>query len=383
MQNVKQPQILRIDLFSNLPVMDSWWKKIRMPTRLSSIIMITWVPLLVLSTIENALYELSPTQSFIHDYAVHMRFLVALPLLLLSCLNSGSKIRKILQHFIDANIIEETERGKFQDQIADAMRLRDSRFAKIILLVFIYTLTFFYFKTFAALDVETWRTMIIRGDHGPTRAGWWFMLVSQPLYHYALFYFIYRVLIWARLLFKISRLNLKLSPINGDGIGGLGFVEGSIKTFVLPVFAISTSLAGGMINLVLYDNFQMNQLKILLILLISVYLLLFVGPLFFFTRPLKKAKSFWAYQYGIMLGQIIPEFEKSNEFRDPHFNSVGYESLDASIALVDRAHSMRIYPMKIKLMIPIVLAMVLPFLPVVALKVPWKVILQHAVKLIL
>lgn len=383
MQNVKTRSSLHIDLFSNLPVLDARWKKLRMSTRLSVLVLLTWLPLLIFSLIEGSIYHLDPKQSFLNDYGVHLRFLIAMPLLLLSCMKSGVRIRKVLQHFIDADIIGQSDRARFELEINQTMKLRDSRVAKVLLLVFIYLFTIFYFQAFSSLNVETWRTMFVRGSLEPTRAGWWFMLISQPLYFYALFYFLYRVVLWGRLLFKISRMKLRLTPIHGDGVAGLGFLERSVGIFVLPVFAISTSLAGGMINLVLYENFQLSQLKMILMLLVGFYMLIFLGPLCFFSDPLKRAKQKAIMQYGVMVGRMNHEFEQSELMKSPHVYLEGYETVDASNSTVERIHEMRVFPVKFILLLPIILAMLIPFLPVVALEVPWSVILERVAKLLL
>ncbi len=52
-------------------------------------------------------------------------------------------------------------------------------------------------------------------------AGWWHLLVSLPLLLILFFGWIWRLALWARFLFLMSRLNLRLIPAHPDNVGGL------------------------------------------------------------------------------------------------------------------------------------------------------------------
>jgi len=57
-----------------------------------------------------------------------------------------------------------------------------------------------------------------------TAAGYWLAFVSIPLFQFILFRWYMRLVLWFRLLWQISRLNLHLTAAHPDREGGIGFL---------------------------------------------------------------------------------------------------------------------------------------------------------------
>ena len=64
-------------------------------------ILVTWVPLLVLSAWQGTAIGHRVPVSFLHDFAVHARFLLAVPILLLAETVLGSRIAYAASHFVE------------------------------------------------------------------------------------------------------------------------------------------------------------------------------------------------------------------------------------------------------------------------------------------
>src|SRR5262249_5170578 len=69
---------------------------------------IAWVPLFLLATIEGLL-RTGATIPFLYDIGAHVRFLVAVPLLVLAEVPIGARLRKVVSNFIVAGIVRERD----------------------------------------------------------------------------------------------------------------------------------------------------------------------------------------------------------------------------------------------------------------------------------
>jgi hypothetical protein len=64
-----------------------------------------------------------------------------------------------------------------------------------------------------------------------TLTGWWYAFVSVPVYQFLLVRWYYRIAIWMRFLWQVSRIELRLIPTHPDRLGGLGFLPGVTVAF--------------------------------------------------------------------------------------------------------------------------------------------------------
>lgn len=224
-------------------------------------ILVTWVPLVVLETVRDLTLGPALSKFVLLDAAMYARFLVSLPLLLLTPTLCGKHLQRIVQHFLESGMIKESERQRFFANITSTMKFRDSRLAQLALLSLVY-LGMAYFVTVVIPELPaSWRIRDVEGHRSLSLPGWWFVVVSQPLYAYVMLRFVYRVGLWWRFLWQASRLDLQLSASHPDGAGGLEFLRLTLELFKPPVFAISASVAGGLANLVLWRGVSIVNFK--------------------------------------------------------------------------------------------------------------------------
>lgn len=72
-----------------------------------------------------------------YDIEAHLRFLVALPLLIAAELLVHKRLRIIVGEFVEQDIITENVLPKFKKLISSAMRLRNSIVMELLLLVLV------------------------------------------------------------------------------------------------------------------------------------------------------------------------------------------------------------------------------------------------------
>ncbi len=106
--------------------------------RIIVITLVGWLPLLVLSAVEGQLLGGKATVPFLLDLEVHVRFLVALPLLIAAELVVHHGLRSVVKVFLERHLIPESAKARFDAAITSAFRLRNSVFAELLLIALVY-----------------------------------------------------------------------------------------------------------------------------------------------------------------------------------------------------------------------------------------------------
>ena len=94
---------------------------------------VTWVPLCMLSLLEGLAFG-RITIPFFKDLAVHVRFLLAAPILIFAEAPVGGRIREVARHFYAAGLVSEADAPRYAEIVAGARKLRDSHIAELVLL---------------------------------------------------------------------------------------------------------------------------------------------------------------------------------------------------------------------------------------------------------
>jgi hypothetical protein len=92
---------------------------------------------LVLSTLAGQVLGGSATVPFLLDVEVHVRFLVAMPLLIAAELVVHRRMRSVVQVFLERHVIPASAMPRFDAAIASALRLRNSVRAEVLLIAFL------------------------------------------------------------------------------------------------------------------------------------------------------------------------------------------------------------------------------------------------------
>jgi len=273
--------------------------------RIVALTLIAWLPLLVLSTLTQAASRLS----FFHDVEVHVRFLIALPVLIAAELIAHSRLRPVVRRFVDRRIVLPEELARFNEAIDSAMRLRNSIVLEVGLLVFVYTVGLLVWQVRVQPGTSTWYH-IAGGGWNLTPAGFWYVFVSIPLLQFILLRWYTRLFIWFRFLWQVSKLNLHLVPTHPDRCAGLAFVGKSAYAFGPILFAQGTMLAGVIARRVLYTGESLLSFKLQVAGFVVFFVLVVLGPLLMFTPKMAGAKRKGLADYGLVAQRYVDGFER-------------------------------------------------------------------------
>ena len=221
--------------------------------RILVISLLAWLPLLVLSALEGHALGGNVAVPFLLDIDVHVRFLVALPLLIVAELVVHQRMRFVVRQFLERNLIPETALTRFDAAIASAFRLRNSVLAEVLLIAFVYVVgVLIIWRHYVALATATWYAAPTVEGSKLSLAGRWYGYVSLPLFQFLLLRWYFRLFIWTRFLWQVSRIELSLVPTHPDRVGGLGFLANTVYAFTPLAVAHGALLAGLIANRIFY-----------------------------------------------------------------------------------------------------------------------------------
>jgi len=273
--------------------------------------LLTWLPLLVLSIVEGSAWGDSVKLPFLFDADVNARFLLSLPLLIAAELIVHQRTRLVVGAFVKRGLVPDAARVRFDAAITAAMRLRNSVLAEVLLIAFVYGVgVLVIWRSQAAIDATTWYAKSLGGERQPTLAGWWFGFVSLPVYQFMLARWYFRLFIWARFLWQVSRIDLQLVPTHPDRAGGLGFLGGITQAFAPLLAAQGVVLAGVMANKIFYAGAKLVDFKMELVALLAAMLFFVLAPLLVFIPMLARAKRAGLMEYGELAQRYVREFDQ-------------------------------------------------------------------------
>jgi len=91
------------------------------------------------------------------DIEVNVRFLIALPLLIVSELVVHQRRRLIVRQFLERNLIPESSLPRFESAIDSALRMRNSLLAELVLIGIVYGFgVLVLWRHYVALTSATW-----------------------------------------------------------------------------------------------------------------------------------------------------------------------------------------------------------------------------------
>ena len=300
--------------------------------RIVLVIVITWLPLLLLSVAEGHAWSGVPLP-FLYDIDTHIRMLIAAPLLLWAELRVYRELPRLVRRFVLDGVITDAVRPQYEAAIASALRLRNSVTAEVLLIAFVYGVGVpFVWRDQVALDVNSWYATAMDGRLHPWLAGWWAGLVAIPVFQFLCVRWYWRLIIWARFLWQVSRMDLKLEPAHPDGAAGLHFLAYVDRTFRPLLLAFGTVLAGLMANKIFYAGGRLLDFRVELAGTVVLLVFAILGPLLAFAPALRVARRNGMDEYGTLGQRYASEFDSkwirgSGAAGEPLLGSADIQSL--------------------------------------------------------
>jgi hypothetical protein len=281
--------------------------------RVVLITLFAWLPLLVISLVDGKAWR-GVDLPFLYDIEMQVRFLITLPLYIAAELLVHQRLRLVVGQFIERDIITEEVLPRFKEVIVSAMKLRNSVVIELILFILIFVGGYYFWSTISGIikigtSAGTWYATVTNGTTQLSPAGYWYNIVSRPLFQFIVVRWYFRLFIWARFLWQSSRLDLNLIPTHPDRAAGLGFLGVSIAAFSPLIVAHGALFAALMANKIFFAGAILTDFKMEIIGGVVFILLVMLGPLLVFTPSLTRAKRNGLREYGILASRYVREFD--------------------------------------------------------------------------
>ncbi len=345
--------------------------------RLAVIVGIAWIPLFLLT----AVFQPHTIISLLTDYRITSRLLIAVPVLMLGQVLMESRFRTIVGQVRNL-LIAPSDMRELDDILATLIRMRNSALPELAVLVLVYLHVALSFHDKAAFG-SLWATL---GTGSPSNvhasvAGWYYVLVAQPIYQFLVALSLWKWLLWTYFLFKLSRMKLQLAISHPDQHAGIGFLSISSQAFAPIALAISAAVGATWRDDILYAGAHVTSFKLPAIALFVLVLMIALGPLAIFLPKLAGLRRQGILQYGSLAHLQSSEFhEKWILHRKGHEDEIlaapevsTLTDLAASYQNIEKVKPLLFDKGSI---VALALAIVVPLLPAIAAEVPLQVVFK-------
>lgn len=355
--------------------------------RIAVILVVTWLPLLVLATLEGHAWG-GVGVSFLADIGAQVRFLVALPLLIVAERVVHRWMHDTIPLFIERGIVDSAQHADFIDAIVTARRSLQSVPAELALLALVYIVGFSGGLPGVDIAGATWHSVLADDHSVTTLAGWWLVVVSLPLFQFLLLRWYVRLLVWWRFLWQVSRIKLEAQPLLADRMGGLGFLSRLSVAFVPLLLAQSTLASSLIANQILYADVALSSFR-LVIAAVSLFLIaIILVPLFAFVPSLARAKLEALTKLEAMAIRYTREFSHKWLRADmppgePLLGTPDIQSLADLGNSYEVLRNMRVVPIGIPALMTLLAAVLVPMLPLLLTTFSLQELASRVVKVLL
>jgi hypothetical protein len=351
--------------------------------RIVTISLFTWVPLLVLSAFAGQAVGGGLAVPFLRDFELHVRFLVALPLLVLAELVVHQRMQPVVRLFRERGLVTAPDMHRFERAIGAAFRLRNSLAAELTLVAVVYIVGIqIVWRHFIALNVATWYATPSPDGTRLSIAGIWYGYVSLPIFQFLLCRWYFRIFIWARFLFQVSRIELSLVPTHPDRLGGLGFLSGMVYAFTPLAAAHGAVLAGTFANRIFYTGASFRDFRVEVVTMVLFVMLLVFGPLVAFAPRLSAARRRGVVEYGTLAERYVREFDTKwlrggAPEGEPLLGAADIQSLADLTNSLEVVRTMSSLPISKEAVVRLAVATVLPLLPLTLTIMPLEELVKR------
>jgi hypothetical protein len=213
-------------------------------------------------------------------------------------------------------------------------------------------------------------------------AGYWYLMISLPVYQFLLFRWFWRIFIWTQLLWRLARIKPRLEPMHPDLAGGLGVLWLAQRVFVFFFMGLAIAVSAMLAHQMLYDGISLIDTRPTVIGFLIISLAFIIFPLLFFFKKILLTKNEGLVKYGALGSQLADQFDdKWIDNKRPEDEFI-FGSTDPSAgadysASFEMIKQMRPLPIDIRSLVAVVIFLLIPFIPLILLKMPLKDLLKR------
>lgn len=341
---------------------------------------VTWLPLLILAAVDGVAWGDRVGVTFLKDFLPHGQFLLVVPVLVIGEILVGRRLGWAAVEMRQSGILFPEDTPAFDRLLESARGRWRGRGVNSVLLLLTVTATGLWF--WRAREWLTGEWQYVGGQM--TLSGWWYSLISVTVLRFLMLLWLWRLLLWAWVLWRTARLSLRPQPTHPDRAGGLAFLGAAQAAFGLLVFAFGVQLSCALADAVSYRGADLLAYRghVTAFVLMAVTVLLL--PLLPFAPGLVGARE---TSLVLLRGSGYRGAEHlERQLRKGGSGELLGEEISAQADLGElyaNARWMKPVPLELQHIFVMVLAALLPFLPLVFLVIPAQEVFQVMFRLVM
>ncbi|MEJ8848858.1 hypothetical protein [Variovorax rhizosphaerae] len=333
--------------------------------------LLSWLPIVIWTTTSRRLGNIDPSESLLQHYGVHVRCLLAIPLLIIAEGPLQKMMQKLVRQFHLSGIASSAPDSPFDRLIAELRQLRDASMPWIIVLGASLAWSATVHPSFKD-DALNW-ALDVDGSLG--FGGWWFVWVVRPIFIALVAAWVWRILLVSWCFWRIGRLNLSLVPSHPDRSAGMGFVAKLPRGFALVTFVLSATISSHWAHEIVVHGAKLDTFQLPALLFVGLWMLFLLLPLIALAPALHAARAHALPAYAALVGEqgrllhrrwILHEAVED----EPIVEAPGIGVSADAAGLYEAVSKMRVAPITIKSLWDILAPIALPFIVVASLQIP-------------
>jgi hypothetical protein len=347
---------------------------------------VTWFPIAVWAAFAHRVLPGTVDEPLLEHFGVHVRCLVAIPLLVLAEAMAQAETLRIVPYFVRSGLVTEADRPRLREVVRSVVRLRNATLPWVVMAGALIA----WLAVAPTAGNEHELLWAAEGEAGTPRfgfGGWWLVFVARPVFIALLLAWLWRLALVCLLLGRIARLDLAIVQTHPDRAGGLGFLEGFPTAFSLVVLAVSAVVASHWAHQVVYHGVAVQSLFPSMAALVAIALVLFLAPLVLFAARFGPAKRRALLDYGALVGEHGRRVRRrwilgEKVADDGRLDAPELGPVADTLTLYEAVQKMRPIPIGRRAVVAIALPAVIPILVVLALQIPLKSLVLGLLKAI-
>jgi len=342
---------------------------------------VSFVPALLLASIEGHATDPQPQRAFLHDFSVYA-MTIAIAAFVLMEQTSDTRMKALVQSFSLRGLATREVLPCFERARQRMERRTSLAWVEGMLIVAAYPIAYeWLLHLILRIDGGTWAGQVVDGKLRLTIAGLWAVGVTMPLFLFLMGRWLWRFVTWGLLLRDLARCDMRLVATHADRCGGLAFIGQYPSTYMLFVFSLSTMVSAGVLKQVVHAGVDLMFFKFAAFGLVVFLVLAFVLPLFAFAPVLIRLNCHGLKVYGGLISRHNQAFERKwcsdpAPAEDEMLGAPDMSSLADLSMSYDLVKRMLPVPVVKEGVLPLLVAVLLPMAAVSATQAPIKQVLD-------
>lgn len=340
--------------------------------------LLAWLPIVVASLVQLAVQ--GRVDPILQDPTMHVRLLIAMPLLVAAEHMLETCCERAVRHLRDESVAEPAHLDAILDRTE---RLRDSWLVEggIALIVLLLGQA-------ALWGITSWGGLVnARGfEVRISFATVWCLAIGLPLVQFLLIRWLWRWLLWTYVVARLSRLSLSLNAIHPDQAAGLRLLSIPIDAFAIFLAANASIASAAWMTQIVHDHrVTLESILPYFVTAFAIGLIIACGPLLLFVRQIYRARLRDATAYHVLAREYVDEFRRkwiAEHPDEPPLGTPDIQSLNDIGGSFQTAEDTRLVPFGARSIITLSAGALAPMVPLVFVTTPASKVALHFGKML-